>query len=484
MSDVSRFRALKRIWIVPPALSAGASAVALVVLTVSGGLDAGSAVAAWCSVLAVTVVGAIVCRALADRAKSRAPDPNRHPLDAFALTRPTALLALENAPDPALLVDAEGRIRLVNAAARDFLGRDALGKRVSAVFRSPVVLAACEDVLNGGKSRAVEYSLLVPVERHLRANVALVAPRDVPGLPADERRSALVMIQDLTSQRRAERMQSDFVANASHELRTPLSALKGFIETLQGPAREDDVAREKFLAIMAAQAARMERLIDGLLSLSRIELYEHVPPQDAMDLAEALRDATDGYRLMEPAAAARVRLSLAAHDDFSVIGARDEIIQVAHNLIGNAAKYGGSGPIEVGLGLGDHPVDALGDGGVIYVGDMAAANVRGEALRDYRYVRVRDFGAGIARESLPRLTERFFRVEGDEPAQGSGLGLAIVKHIVNRHQGVLKIESRPGAGSAFTVFLPPALDAAASEGRAEASKASGPAERTPAAAHG
>jgi two-component system phosphate regulon sensor histidine kinase PhoR len=227
-------------------------------------------------------------------------------------------------------------------------------------------------------------------------------------------------------------MRADFVANASHELRTPLAALSGFIETLQGPAREDAKARERFLAIMQEQARRMARLIDDLLSLSRIELNAHRRPDTPVDLVPIVRQVIDGLQTLARDRGVTVNVETAAA--LTVLGNRDELVRVFENLVENALKYGAAGKrVDITLAL------------------AAAAEGEPEAR-----VSVRDYGPGIAPEHLPRLTERFYRVDVRESrAQGgTGLGLALVKHILNRHRGRLSIESTPGAGATFIVHLP------------------------------
>jgi two-component system, OmpR family, phosphate regulon sensor histidine kinase PhoR len=242
---------------------------------------------------------------------------------------------------------------------------------------------------------------------------------------------------DLTPLRRVEEMRADFVANASHELRTPLAALLGFIETLQGSAREDAKARERFLAIMQEQARRMARLIDDLLSLSRIELNAHRRPDTPADLVPIVRQVADGLETL--ARDRGVSLHIDAGNALAVHGDHDELVRVFENLVENALKYGAAG----------RRVD-------IKVATGSSADGEPEAL-----VSVRDYGPGIAPEHLPRLTERFYRVDvGESRAQGgTGLGLALVKHILNRHRGRLTIDSAPGAGATFTVHLPTAVPA-------------------------
>jgi len=242
-------------------------------------------------------------------------------------------------------------------------------------------------------------------------------------------------MQDLTPLRRVEEMRADFVANASHELRTPLASLSGFIDTLQGPARDDAAARERFIAIMKGQARRMARLIDDLLSLSRIELNAHVRPQTSADVTSVVRQVADALQVLAEERGVAIAIDAPA-EPLVVVGDRDELTRVFENLIENALKYGASG------------------GRVIV--SLVQAN-SAEGAPEVR-VLVRDFGPGIAPEHLPRLTERFYRVDvGDSRAQGgTGLGLSLVKHIVNRHRGRLLIESVPKNGATFTACFPQA----------------------------
>ena len=236
----------------------------------------------------------------------------------------------------------------------------------------------------------------------------------------------LATLRDVTEARTLDRMRADFVANASHELRTPLASVLGFIETLQGPARDDAVAREKFLVVMAEQARRMARLIDDLLSLSRIEQHIHVPPQDHVDLASLAAEMVDNLRPMADGAGAELRLQ--AHGPVVIAGDRDELLRAVENLIENAIKYGGAGPVDIAVEAGD---------------GVARFSVR-------------DHGPGVAARHIPRLTERFYRVDTTESRAkgGAGLGLAIVKHIVGRHRGRLTIESAPGEGATFAFVAP------------------------------
>jgi two-component system phosphate regulon sensor histidine kinase PhoR len=266
-------------------------------------------------------------------------------------------------------------------------------------------------------------------------------------------------MHDLTEIKRAEFARVDFLANASHELRTPLTSLAGFIETPRGPARDDAQARDRFLEIMHGQAERMRRLVSDLLSLSRIELVEHRPPEGEADLAAVAAEAGDA--LLPVATERGVKLSIVgAEDEVSVTGVRDELAQVAQNLIDNAIKYSEGGDtveIEVLSGLTREEAEAR--AGRQWEGSGRMSIVTGSAAPDgrsrYAVLRVSDSGPGIERQYLPRLSERFYRVDpGRGLRPGTGLGLAIVKHVVQRHRGEFLVESEPGRGSAFGVVLP------------------------------
>jgi len=325
-------------------------------------------------------------------------------------------------PDPIMLIDGKREIRQINQAAAELFGAELTDRDLSVAIRNPTVLSAADAVLRGGPARLIEFEVSVPMERCFRARIERVA---------DETPSAIVSLTDLTTLKRAEQLRADFVANASHELRTPLSTVIGFIETLEGPASEDREARERFLPIMRQQAARMARLVDDLLSLSRIELNEHLPPRGEVDLVGVLRTVMRSLELK--AAARRMRILLESEiSSVPASGDHEELSQVFQNLVDNAIKYGNEGT------------------------DVTITLVPSTRLRQGISIAVRDCGDGIAREHLPRLTERFYRADTarSRAMGGTGLGLAIVKHIVNRHRGLLEIASDEGVGSVFTVHLP------------------------------
>ena len=350
----------------------------------------------------------------------------------MAALEATLSTALDALPDPVLLIDRQRRVTRANQAAREMAGRDAVGLDITEALRDPGVLEATDAVLAGAGARSVEFQLAAPVLRDFVARVARL------GQPAADGAVALLALRDFTEMRRIEQMRADFVANASHEIRTPLATIAGCVETLQGPARDDPEAQERFLAIMEQQASRMTRLVSDLLSLSRIELNEHTPPTGLVRLPDLLGRVADG--LAPKAAAAGVQVKLSARPDLpQAVGDENELWQVFQNLIDNAIKYGGEGKaVEVSC---EYAERSLPNGGRA-------------ALR----VAVRDYGIGIPREHLPRLTERFYRIDTARSRElgGTGLGLAIVKHIVSRHRGALTIDSSPGRGSVFNVYLPAA----------------------------
>jgi two-component system phosphate regulon sensor histidine kinase PhoR len=333
-------------------------------------------------------------------------------------------------PDPAVLLDRAGRVIHLNAAASQLA--PALRKNELAQFalRSPDIITALREAIATAEPRRTTYLDHVPVDRWMEL---IITPVSVPTNFGGSDYCMLMTFHDQTPLRRVEEMRADFVANASHELRTPLAALSGFIDTLQGPAKDDAKARERFLGIMHAQATRMARLIDDLLSLSRVELSAHVRPDTLVDIVPIIRQVVDGLEPLAGERQVRIEIDLPA-TPVQIAGDREELLRLFENLVENALKYGASG-------------------GKVMVSLTSAASPDGAA--EVRVV-VRDFGPGIAPEHLPRLTERFYRVDvGDSRAQGgTGLGLSLVKHIVNRHRGRLLIESALKNGATFTACFP------------------------------
>lgn len=348
---------------------------------------------------------------------------------------------IEKLPTPLLVVTRNGQVSYANPAAHEALPRLRMGSHFSHVIRAPAFVEAVHATLDDGGERQVRFAATQGRERYFEARVGLLPPGGAFGPEA----LAIIQIEDRTDTRRAEQLRSDFIANASHELRTPLASIIGYIETLQHHARDDPEARERFLAIMSREAGRMERLVSDLMSLSRIEMSEHVRPVEAWSLN---RIASESAAALLPVAAQQgvnLEISVPARGA-RILGDRDQLYQVFTNLIDNAMKYSGAGST---------------------VRVLQAAPGRGNPNR--HGVTVEDNGPGIAREHLQRLTERFYRVSvtASRNKGGTGLGLAIVKHILNRHEGRVEIQSTVGKGSSFTVWLPcaePLLE----EGMAEA----------------
>ena len=354
---------------------------------------------------------------------------------------------LDAVPIPMLAVDGQARTIGANAAARAMFGEELVDRPFVTVLRHPGVVQAVDWVLAPDRHAppGSDPDLLPPGDGGvaLRAQFAadgrsILGEVQVSPLPAGFGRGAIVAILDRSVAEEAEQMRRDFVANVSHELKTPLTALLGFIETLRGPAREDARARARFLDIMEREASRMNRLISELLSLSRVQSDERRRPSEPVDLAALLRSVL--ATMMPAAEAAGVAVSSEGLARPVVVpGDADQLTQVFQNLVENALKYGGSG-------------------GVLRVRMSEIAHepqLRGPAWA----VEVEDEGEGIDEIHLPRLTERFYRVDTHRAREqgGTGLGLAIVKHIISRHRGRLRIESRRGQGSRFTVVLPQGL---------------------------
>ena len=343
-----------------------------------------------------------------------------------SLRSPVAAKLVGAMPQPAVIVGADGRSTAANKPALALLPAIRIGEPFVLALRAPDVVDALRRVMAGGEAETVLWSERVPIERLFEVCVAPLAD------DAGEVVATLVTLRDLTESRRVERMRVDFIANASHELRTPLASMLGFVETLQGSARDDPQARDRFLAIMREQGRRMARLIDDLLSLSRIEQKQHVRPEAAVDLAQTARHVADS--LAPLAREMGVEIKLSAEQPVIVAGDRDELMRVAENLIENAIKYGARQD-----GSGADRVEVT----------VARNAVEGSLI-------VRDFGRGIPAEHLPRLTERFYRVDAGQSRakNGTGLGLAIVKHILARHRGRLTIASRLEQGSTFAAIVP------------------------------
>ena len=351
-------------------------------------------------------------------------------------------------PLPALLISDESLVSIANVYARNLFRVDNSQRNFpSAMIRQPDLLAAAERVARDGANERVEFT------QHGDAEVWMAHVR--PGLEAG---SVLMVFEDLTAVRRAERARADFLANASHELRTPLTAIAGFIETMRGPAKDDKEAWTGFLDIMSQQTERMKRLVADLLSLSRIEFSEHRAPKTQIEMVDLIRKTS--LALTPLAEEAGIKLIFdAPQDTVLAIADDDEIAQVVQNLASNAIKYTRKdGEVHISVGTAATMTQAA-----TACSRQSDGAKRALLLQPYAsseapafWVRVTDNGAGISEQHLPRLGERFYRVDESRGGkiEGTGLGLAIVKHIMARHRGGFAVESEEGAGTAFGVWMP------------------------------
>ena len=339
---------------------------------------------------------------------------------------------LAKVPMPVLLIGPGERILTANQLASEIFGPDIEGRHYMTILRQPAVLEAVERTLRSGV-QSVTRIILSGISRDTvyRAHSAPVL--------LDQGGGALVSLEDITDLEQATQSRRDFVANVSHELRTPLTALLGFIQTLTGAARDDAVARNRFLGIMEREAERMNRLVGDLLSLSRVEAEARVRPTERIDLVALVRSAVDPLRSLASEQGVEITVETdglgLGVEELIVHADPDQLTQVVTNLVENAVKYGGSGKgVQVALRLNPRDLD-----------------MRVPAVT----VAVTDHGDGIDPLHLPRLTERFYRVDSHRSREkgGTGLGLAIVKHIMNRHRGMLRIKSDRGVGSCFSISL-------------------------------
>ncbi|MGV6813336.1 MAG: ATP-binding protein [Brevirhabdus sp.] len=337
---------------------------------------------------------------------------------------------LQGVSQPVLVIDLRERILAANPPCEELLGPELVGRHYATIIRQPNLLELIDRTFTSGTSGDGRY---------LATSVGHEATYAVRATPysSGEDGGLVLSFEDMTPVEKASQMRRNFIANASHELRTPLTALQGFIETLKGPARDDAEARDRFLDIMASEATRMNRLVRDLLSLTRVEAEERLRPATKVDVVRILRHTMNTLEGLIRSAGVELVFE-PSHDSFEVDGDEDQLTQVFQNLLENAVKYGGNGKrISVSVSIIDRePV------------------LRSRCIS----ICVRDEGEGIDPAHIPRLTERFYRVDNHRSRQmgGTGLGLAIVKHIVNRHRGRLRIESTLGAGSRFSVFLPAA----------------------------
>lgn len=329
---------------------------------------------------------------------------------------------------PAYILDHKGSVIYANKSSHSVFGQINTSDRIFIRFRQPQLRQLIKKALREQISLTTEYNEPIPDDKWFGVEISPMVEHDKKNLKPNY----LLGFHDLTEAKKIDQMRSDFIANASHELRTPLASLSGYIETIKGPARKDEKAIDRFTDVMLDQSQRMTRLVNDLLSLSRIEMQSHVKPSETIDLDEVVTSVV--VSLESVAKQLNVNIEFNSIGSVSILGDRDGLLQVFENLIENACKYGEEG------------------------GKVIVAIELDEAEKQVT-VSVQDFGPGIALEHQHRITERFYRVDvaRSREKQGTGLGLAIVKHILNRHSTRLYVESKPEKGARFYINFP-ALD--------------------------
>lgn len=326
--------------------------------------------------------------------------------------------------DLILIVDKFKNIKFFNNSAKKKFGENNLNKHVATLLRVPDLLQNIDLVLLKKETITMDLELSSPSFQFFKVHLF-----SGPTSYVDDPDSVVLFLKDLTDIIKAQRFKSDFVANVSHELKTPLVSIKGFLETISGHAKDDLEAQKKFIPIMLEQADRMESLIKDLLSLSKIELEEHIQPQDKVNLKEILSNVEDIHQKNLKSFEFKNNIK----DDFFIKGDHEKLIEVFSNIIDNSIKYSDKNKkIEINCGQGN-----------------------GKVIGDSYTVSIKDNGIGIPTEQLPRITERFFRVDAAKSKKvgGTGLGMAIVKHIVNQHRGELEIKSETQRGTEIKVHF-------------------------------
>ena len=331
---------------------------------------------------------------------------------------------LNQLDDYLIILDKYKNIKYLNPSAKNKFGKESLGKHIATILRVPDLLQNIDLVLNKRKTINMDLELNQPSFQFFKVYIMIGE-----SVFSDDPDTLNLFLKDFTEIVKAQKFKSDFVANVSHELKTPLVSIKGFLETISGHAKDDLEAQKKFIPIMLEQADRMESLIKDLLSLSKIELEEHIQPQDKVNLKEVLSNVEDihqkNLKLFE--------FKNNIKDDFFIKGDHEKLIEVFSNIIDNSIKYSEKNKkIEVNCGQGN-----------------------GKVIGDSYTVSIKDNGIGIPTEQLPRITERFFRVDAAKSKKvgGTGLGMAIVKHIVNQHRGELEIKSEAQNGTEIKVHF-------------------------------
>ena len=327
--------------------------------------------------------------------------------------------------DPIILLDQYKIINYINKEGIKKFGNQALGKHIASIIRVPDLLQSIDLCLANKTNEIVDIEINIPLFQFFKASIIYDERKDL-----QDDGSVVLFLKDVTEIIKAQRFRSDFIANASHELKTPLVSIKGFLETLSGPAKDDKKAQKEFIPIILQQANRMENLINDLLSLSRIELEEHLQPQDKVNLKEIFQSVEDIHQNKLKEFEFKNNLT----EDIYVKGDYEGLLKVFSNLIDNSIKYSENNKII----------------------EINHREIKGKLLGIAYEIIVSDRGIGIHKDKINRVTERFFRVDPFKSSQrgGTGLGLSIVKHEINKHRGVFEIESDLGMGTKSIVYLP------------------------------
>lgn len=325
-------------------------------------------------------------------------------------------------PYPSMLLDSTLNVKSANTPARALFGDSLEGQDVVRALRQADALDCINTAIKTKQLVRCNFVLKLQTSRTYEASAAVI------NVDKSNNEIVLFTLNDISAELDAEKSRSTFVANVSHELRSPLTSLMGIVETLKGPARNDEAARDKFLELMQGETGRMSRLVGDLLSLSKLEAKEHLPPEGDVNVLRLVHHIMTVLSESTPSYKNRVRIH--ASDDLPILTADlDELTEVFQNLIENALKYSTPNtPVQV--------------------------SITREAER--MIITIRDQGDGIAPKHLPRLTERFYRADKGRSRDmgGTGLGLAITKHILNRHRAKLNIDSELNVGTIVTVSLP------------------------------
>ncbi len=367
-------------------------------------------------------------------------DGKRHEMETVITERE---ILVDTLPDILIMTNDDKMIVRTNRAARNIFGQNLAGRNLRDIIPNDKLINAITAVVEDIQGQEIEFHLPDPAPRDFQAIIERFPIPSAGGI------SIVITMTDITSQKRIQRMRADFVANASHEIRTPLASIIGFIETLRGPAKDDERARDEFLKVIAEQAERMSKLLNDLLSLSKIEMNAHNVPTGRVDLLRIIRGEKQHFEWACKQKNVNIRMKLS--DTIPPTrGEDEELAQVVRNLLGNAIKY------------------TMPDTDVVISTKLTTQMPDDPIFRSLKRAivfSVQDQGEGIPAEHIPRLTERFYRVDSARTRKvgGTGLGLAIVKHVLNRHHGVLHIDSVVGEGSTFSIYLPVYEDVAPKE---------------------